>query len=44
MIFGVAATGGLDATPALLLLVALSLVSCAFSPFVAALALRAAED
>jgi heme exporter protein B len=44
MIFGVSSIAGLGASSALLFLIALSLVSCAFSPFAAALALRAGED
>lgn len=44
LIFGVGAISGLSANAALLLLVALSLLACALSPFAAALALRAAED
>ncbi len=44
MIFGVGSIAGLAADSALLLLLALSLVICAFSPFAAALALRAGED
>lgn len=44
LIFGVGAIGDLAAGSALLLLIALSLVTCAVSPFVAALALRMGED
>lgn len=44
MIFGVGSIAGQAAGSALLLLVALSLVTCAVSPFAAALALRAGED
>jgi heme exporter protein B len=44
LIFGVGAAGGASADAALLLLVALSLVSVAFGPFAAALALRTAQD
>jgi heme exporter protein B len=44
VIFGVGAIAGQAADSALLLLIALSLVMCAISPFAAALALRAGED
>jgi heme exporter protein B len=44
VIFGVGAIAGQATDSALLLLIALSLVMCAFSPFAAALALRAGED
>lgn len=44
MIFGVGSIAGQAAGPALLLLLALSLVTVALSPFAAALALRAGED
>jgi heme exporter protein B len=44
VIFGVGAISGPSADSALLLLLALSLVTCAFSPFAAALALRTGED
>jgi heme exporter protein B len=44
VIFGVGAIAGQQAGSALLLLLALSLVTCAFSPLAAALALRTAED
>lgn len=44
MIFGVGSIGGVSSGGAQLLLLALSLVTCAFSPFVAALALRAGAD
>jgi heme exporter protein B len=44
VIFGVGAIGGDTANSALLLLIALSLITCAFSPFAAALALRTSED
>lgn len=44
IIFGVGAIAGEAANSALLFLLALSLVTCAFSPLVAALALRAGED
>jgi heme exporter protein B len=44
VIFGVGAIAGQQAGSALLLLLALSLVTCALSPFAAALALRTAED
>lgn len=44
VIFGVAAASGDRAGSALLLLGALSLLTAAFSPFAAALALRAGED
>lgn len=44
IIFGVGGIAEQSAGSALLLLVALSLVTCAFSPFAAALALRAGED
>lgn len=45
MIFGVASIGGpMPGGASLLLLIALSLVTCAFSPLVAALALRAGDD
>lgn len=44
IIFGVGSIAGMAASSALLLLIALSLVTCALSPFAAALALRAGED
>lgn len=44
LIFGVGAIAGLGATQATVLLAALSLVTCAFSPLFAALALRMGED
>jgi heme exporter protein B len=44
VIFGVGAVGGQAADAALLLLVALSLVTVAFGPFAAALALRMGQD
>jgi heme exporter protein B len=44
MIFGVGAVIGPAADSALLLLIALSLVSTAFAPFAAALALRTGQD
>ena len=44
LIFGVGAISGLSSAQAMLFLAAISLISCAFSPFAAALALRAAED
>ncbi len=44
MIFGVGSIAGLGAGSALLFLIALSLVTAAFAPFVAAVALRAGED
>jgi heme exporter protein B len=44
IIFGVGGIAGQQAGSALLLLSALSLVTCAFSPFAAALALRAGEE
>jgi heme exporter protein B len=44
MIFGVGTVVGPAGDSALLLLIALSLVSAAFAPFVAALALRTGED
>jgi heme exporter protein B len=44
LIFGVGAISGLSSGQAMLFLGAISLVSCAFSPLMAALALRAAED
>jgi heme exporter protein B len=44
VIFGVGAVGGQAADAALLLLLALSLVTVAFAPFVAALALRTGQD
>jgi heme exporter protein B len=44
MIFGVGAVAGPAADSALLLLIALSLVSAAFAPFAAALALRTGQD
>lgn len=44
MIFGVGSIAGMAAGSALLFLIALSLVTAAFAPFVAAVALRAGED
>ena len=44
VIFGVGAIGGIGSGSALLFLAALSLVTLALAPFVAALALRSAED
>ncbi|HEY9009725.1 MAG TPA: heme exporter protein CcmB, partial [Devosia sp.] len=44
LIFGVGAISGLGATQATVLLAALSLGTCAFSPLFAALALRMGED
>jgi heme exporter protein B len=44
LIFGVAVAGGDPGTAPLLFLLALSLLSAAFAPFAAALALRQAED
>jgi heme exporter protein B len=44
VIFGVGAIGGMAADSALLLLLALSLVTVAFAPFAAALALRTGQD
>jgi len=44
LIFGVGAISGFASNSALLFLAAISLVTCAFSPFAAALALRAAGD
>ncbi len=44
VIFGVGAMGGQAADAALLLLIALSLVTVAFGPFAAVLALRAGQD
>lgn len=44
IIFGVGSIAGQTAGSAVLLLASLSLVTCAFSPFAAALALRAGED
>ena len=44
VIFGVGSISGQAAGSALLLLIALSLVTCALSPFAASLALRAGED
>ena len=44
VIFGVGAVEGIDSRAALLFLIAISLVSVAFAPFAAALALRAADD
>lgn len=44
VIFGVGAIAGQQAGSALLLLLALSLVTCAVSPFAAALALRTGEE
>ncbi len=44
VIFGVGAVGGQAADAALLLLIALSLVTVAFGPFAAALALRTGQD
>jgi heme exporter protein B len=44
VIFGVGAIGGQAADAALLLLIALSLVTLAFGPFAAALALRTGQD
>jgi heme exporter protein B len=44
MIFGVGAVAGPAGNSALLLLIALSLVSTAFAPFAAALALRTGQD
>jgi heme exporter protein B len=44
VIFGVGAIGGFSANSALLLLIALSLVTVAFAPFAAALALRTGQD
>lgn len=44
LIFGVGAIAGLGAVQATVLLAALSLVTCAFSPLFAALALRMGED
>ena len=44
VIFGVGSISGQAAGSALLLLIAISLVSCALSPFAASLALRAGED
>lgn len=44
IIFGVGGIAGQSVGSALLLLAALSLVTCAFSPFVAALALRTGEE
>lgn len=44
MIFGVGSIAGVATGPALLFLIALSLVSVAFSPFAAALALRSGDD
>jgi heme exporter protein B len=44
LIFGVGAISGLTSGSALLFLTSISLVTCAFTPFAAALALRAAAD
>lgn len=44
LIFGVGAIAGLGTAQATVFLAAISLVTCAFSPLFAALALRAAED
>ncbi len=44
VIFGVGAIGGFSADSALLLLIALSLMTVAFAPFAAALALRTGQD
>jgi heme exporter protein B len=44
VIFGVGAIAGFSADSALLLLIALSLVTVAFAPFAAALALRTGQD
>ncbi len=44
VIFGVGAIGGFSANSALLLLIALSLMTVAFAPFAAALALRTGQD
>jgi heme exporter protein B len=44
LIFGVGAVGGTDSGAAMLFLAAISLLVAAFSPFAAALALRAAGD
>lgn len=44
LIFGVGAISGLGTAQAMVFLAAISLLTCAFSPLFAALALRAAED
>lgn len=44
LIFGVGAISGLGSAQAMVFLAAVSLVTCAFSPLAAALALRAGED
>jgi heme exporter protein B len=44
LIFGVGAISGLGSAQAMVFLAAISLLTCAFSPLFAALALRAAED
>jgi heme exporter protein B len=44
LIFGVGAISGLGSLQAMVFLAAISLVTCAFSPLLGALALRAAED